>query len=270
MRHARILVLFVALVVVASFALVQPAVSGAELSGSITLAGSTSVQPLADELAAAFMAKNRKVKVNVQGGGSGAGIKGALEGTCDIGMSSRELKPEETGLFETIVARDGIAVVVHRSNPVSDLSLEQIQGIYAGRITNWSQVGGKNQSILVVTREEGSGTRGAFEEIVMGKAKIVATANVQPATGAVRVTVAGAPQAIGYVSLGALTSEVKAVRVGGVEANAESIIQGRYRIQRPFLFLTRGKPEGLAKAFIDFCLSPEGQEIVAMDYIRVR
>ncbi|CCO07035.1 phosphate ABC transporter substrate-binding protein [Desulforamulus hydrothermalis] len=235
------------------------------LSGSITIAGSTSVQPVSEELAKAFMAKNPGVTVNVQGGGSSAGVKAANEGAAQIGASSRELKEEEKGLglTETKIALDGIAVVVNSKNQVSELTMEQVKGIFSGKITNWKEVGGKDAPINVVNREEGSGTRGAFEELVLGKdAKFTEKALTQPSTGAVRTTVAGDENAIGYVSLGSLNQEVKGIKVDGAEPTIDNVKNGSFKISRPFLYLTKGEMNEVTKAYIDFVMSEEGQKIV--------
>lgn len=241
-----------------------------ELAGTIQIAGSTSVQPLSDELAAAFEAKNPGVKVNVAGGGSGAGIKAVQEGTADIGASSRELKPEEkTGLVETRIATDGIAVIVNPANSVADLSLDEVREIFAGKIKNWQEVGGKNAPITVIVREEGSGTWGAFTELVMKETPFTTQAVVQNSTGAVRTAVAGDPNATGFISLGTVSEEVKPLKIDGVEATPENVKAGTYKISRPFLYLTKGEPQGVVKAYIDFVLSPAGQEIVGKDYVPV-
>jgi phosphate transport system substrate-binding protein len=246
------------------------AASPARVTGQAVVAGSTSVQPLAEELADAFMSKNPGARVQVQGGGSSAGIAAALSGAAQIGMSSRELKPTETGLTAVEIAKDGIAFVVHPSNTqVANLTNEQIRKIFAGEITNWKEVGGKNEKILVVTREAGSGTRGAFEELVMGKSKITTDAIVQGSTGAVMTTVAQAKNGIGYISMGSLDKTVKAIKVDGVAATEENVVKKQYKVSRPFLFLTKGQPTGVAKAFIDFILSKDGQKIVGRDYIPV-
>jgi phosphate transport system substrate-binding protein len=246
--------------------------SFAALKGSINIAGSTSVQPLAEELAQAFMAKNKAVKIFVQGGGSSAGVKSALNGTADIGNCSRELKPEEVGLHETVIAKDGIALVVNKSNSVTNLTLAQLQKIYTGEYTNWNKVGGPNEKIVVVNREAGSGTRGAFEEIVLGK-KLTNTSNclVQASTGAVQQTVAVTKEAIGYISLGSLDPKaVKALKINNISCTDAHILAGKYKVQRPFLMLTKTAPTGVTKAFIDWILSPEGQKIVAKEYIPVK
>jgi phosphate transport system substrate-binding protein len=246
---------------------------------NITVNGSTSVQPLAEELAKAYKAKNPNVTIDVQGGGSGVGIKSANDGVVDIGMSSRELKSEEKGLKEYKIAIDGIAVIVNPANTVTNLTLEQIQKIYTGEITDWSQIGGKAGKITVVTREEGSGTRGAFIELTKVEAtendkkvdKTTATAITQGSTGAVMTTVASDPNAIGYASFGAAAENtgVAMISVNGVPTSAESIYAGSYKISRPFMMLTKEEPAGAVKEFIDFMLSAEGQDVVGKHYLKV-
>jgi len=242
-----------------------------ELSGSIQVVGSTSVQPLSEELATAFMAKYPDVTVNVAGGGSGAGIKAAQEGSADIGSSSRELKEEEKGtVVETVIAYDGIAVIVHSSNSVSEITMDDIKKVFTGEITNWSELGGSDAPITIYTREEGSGTRGAFTEIALGEDNnITPNAIIQNSNGALRTAVAGDPNGIGYLSFGYLNEEVKDLKVDGVEPLAENVKNGSYSISRPFLYLTKEEPTGLVKAYMDFVLGPEGQEIVAKDYITI-
>ena len=231
----------------------------------LVVAGSTSVQPFADHWAEVYMKENRGRVVNVQGGGSSAGIQAAREGAADIGMSSRELKPEERDLLEVVVAWDGLAIIVHPGNRIEELSLEQVQRVFAGNITNWSALGGSNHLITVVTREEGSGTRGAFQELVMKKNRISRGAIVQDSNGTVREIVANDPQSIGYISLGLVSQKVKAVRFDGVEASFENIEQKKYRLIRPFLFVTKGPPNAAAQQFVNFVLSRPTQEMIRHD-----
>jgi len=235
-------------------------------SNTITEAGSTTVQPLAEKLASAFKAKNPDVNIVIQGGGSGVGIKSVNDGTVDIGASSRELTASDPPLVKHLLARDGIAIIVPLSNPVSGLTIEQVRVIFAGNITNWSQVGGPDKGIDVVAREEGSGTRTAFEEMVMGKnALIKADAILQPSNGAVKTAVSSDPQAIGFISFGYIDSSVKALAINGVAATEPNAKNGSYPIVRPLYFLTKTQPTGLVKDFIDFCLGSEGQSIVAKE-----
>ena len=205
----------------------------------IVIAGSTSIQPFADEWAELFMEKNPKVTINVQGGGSSGGIMAVKEGTAQIGMSSRELKDDEKDLIEITVAYDGLAIIVHPANPIDNLSLEQVRSIFAGQITNWKVLNGNDKAITVVVREEGSGTRGAFQEMVMGSRRI--------------------SNSIGFISLGLVDHRVKAIALDGLQPSEEAIIQGHYHLRRPFLFLVREAPRGLIKEFIDFVLSADIQ-----------
>ncbi len=229
----------------------------------IVVAGSTSVQPFADRWAEVFMAKHPGLVVNVQGGGSSAGIQAAKSGAADIGTSSRELKPDEMDLNQIVVARDGLAVIVHPSLPLGDLSLLEVKSIFDGEIRNWRVLLGLGRPVDVVTREEGSGTRGAFQEMVMGKTtRITNLAIVEDSNGTVREIVASDPDSIGYISLGLVTPRVKAIQLEGVAASEANILKGSYKLVRPFLFLTKGQPSGPVKQFIDFVLSAEGQELV--------
>lgn len=224
---------------------------------TVTLAGSTSVQPFAELLAEVFMSRHPEISVNVQGGGSSAGIEAALTGAADIGMSSRHLQPaEEARVRPVLIARDAVAVVVHPSNPVAELTREQVRDIFAGRIRNWSQVGGPARPIHVILREEGSGTRASFEEMIMEDAEPDPRALVQDSNGAVRETVAHDPGAIGYISLGLVDERVKAVAIDGMTPSVQAVLEGRYRLVRPFLFVLRGEPRPPARLFLDFVLGP--------------
>lgn len=231
-------------------------------SNTITEAGSTTVQPLAEKLAAAFMATNSDVNITIQGGGSAVGIKSVNAGTVDIGAASRELTASDPNLVKHLLARDGIAIIVPSSNPVAGLTKDQIIAIFAGNITNWSQVGGPNKAIDVVAREEGSGTRTAFQDLVMGKALVKANAILQPSNGAVKTAVSNDPQAIGFISFGYIDNSVKALAINGVAATEPNAKNGTYPIVRPLYFLTKTQPTGLVKDFIDFCTGTGGQKIV--------
>lgn len=242
--------------------------SGSAASGSVVIAGSTSVQPLSEAMSEVYMEENPDVTVEVQGGGSGQGIKSIEDGIADIGSLSREVGEDEKGSIseEYVIAKDGVAVIVNADVNVDDLSLEQIKGIYTGEITNWSEVGGDNAEITVVSREEGSGTRGAFTEItgvtVDDVDNTTKDALVQPSTGAVKETVSTTPNSIGYVSLGSLDDSVKVLTVEGVEATSENVVSGDYKIQRPFVYVVGSEVSETAQAFIDFAMSDEGQKIV--------
>jgi len=232
---------------------------------ALTLAGSTSVQPFADKWAEVFMAEHPGTAVDVQGGGSSAGIQATKSGACDIGLSSRELKPDEKDLLEFVVARDGLAIIVHPSNPVRGLKAAELRQIFSGDLLSWKPLGGPDRPITVVTREEGSGTRGAFQEMVMGKTRIYSGAITEDSNGTVREIVAHDPAAVGFISLGLVNAQVRALALDGVPATDADILAGRYRLVRPFLFLRRAEPAGLAKEFIDFVLSVEGQALVAKE-----
>jgi phosphate transport system substrate-binding protein len=239
-----------------------PSCRGAGSQRDLTVAGSTSIQPFADKWAEIFMEKHPGIGVNVQGGGSSAGIQACLSGACQIGTSSRELKPQEKVLHEIVVARDGLAIVVHPSNPVRGATLAQIKQIFEGDLRNWRLLGGPDRDITVVTREEGSGTRGAFQELVMGKTRIFKGAITEDSNGTVREIVANDPYSIGFISLGLVNDEVRALSLDGVEASEANILNHGYKLVRPFLFLTREEPSGVAKEFIDFVLSAEGQDLI--------
>jgi phosphate transport system substrate-binding protein len=241
------------------------AVQSTQLTGTITEAGSTTVQPLAEKFAAAFSKLYPKVTVTIQGGGTGVGIKSANDGTVDIGAMSRELSAADPPLVKYLLAKDGIAMAVNANNKVVNLSKQQIVDIYTGKVKNWSQVGGDNKEIHVVAREEGSGTRAAFQELVMGKETIIPTAILQASNGAIRTTVAGDLQAIGFVSFGYIDKAIKALSINDVAATEANALNGTYPIVRPLYFVTKTPATGLVKEFIDFCISVQGQQIVAAE-----
>jgi phosphate transport system substrate-binding protein len=226
----------------------------------IIIAGSTSVQPFMEKISEHFSALYPNTKVTIQGGGSSAGIQATFSKTCDIGMSSRNLKPEEKKLREFLIALDGIAVIVNRRNPITNLTLEQVRKIFTGEISNWRVLGGPDKKIYPVTREEGSGTRGAFEDMVMNKHAISDACLVQDSNGAVREIVANSPDAIGYISAGLVDERIRAVALDSVLPTYESIAAGRYKIVRPFLLLTYKDPSGPLRDFINYVLSIDGQE----------
>lgn len=233
-------------------------------SGSATIvAGSTSVQPYAEILAEEYMLLNPGVEIDIQGGGSSAGITAAETHSADIGMSSRALKEEEMNLSYVEIAKDGLALIVNPENPIQNLTIDQVCDIYSAAITDWSQVGGSKAKINLIAREEGSGTRSAFTELVMGNSEITPKAIVQDSNGAVRQLVADDPNAIGFISLGLVNDKVKALDLDGIKASRENIVNSSYTLSRPFLFVTNGEPTGLAKKFIDFTLSLEGQKLLS-------
>ncbi|MCX8045233.1 MAG: phosphate ABC transporter substrate-binding protein [Desulfobacterota bacterium] len=228
----------------------------------VTIAGSTSVMPFTEKLAEHFMIEHPNFIINVQSGGSTAGIQACLNRTVDIGMSSRELKHEEKSLTEIIICYDGIAVIVNPENPIRALSLQQIRDIFAGVLTNWKALGWIDRRIDAVTREEGSGTRSAFEELVMHGAAIDDGIMVQDSNGSVKEVVATDPYAIGYVSLGMVDTRVVALHVDYVRPSVETILARQYKIVRPFLYLINGTPSGPAQQFITYVLSKDGQKIL--------
>jgi phosphate transport system substrate-binding protein len=244
---------------------------GQQLSGSVSVGGSTTVQPLAQALADAFQKKYPDVGVTVAGGGTAAGIKGANEGTFDIGAASRDLKSGEPALITHLLAKDGIGIITSPGNSVTGLTKAQVVGIFKGTITNWKDVGGPNHSIDVFVRESGSGTRTAFQELVMGSENITSSALQQTSSGAIKQAVHGDSYAIGFESLAYVDSSIKALAIDGIAATQENAKDGTYPIVRPLYFLTKEQPTGLVKDFIDFCLSAEGQQIVEDNgYIAVK
>lgn len=239
----------------------------ADLSGTISLAGSTSMEKLANAVAESFMEKYPNVTVTAEFTGSSAGIESLLAGSVDIGDASRALKDseKEAGAVENIVAIDGIAVVTDTENSVADLTKDQLISIYTGQTTNWSELGGDDEAIVVIGREAGSGTRGAFEEL-LDIADQCVYANELDSTGAVMAKVASTPGAIGYVSLDVVDDTVKAFSLEGVEATAENIKAGNYFLSRPFVMATKGEvseQNDLVKALFDYLSSDEGKAVIS-------
>ena len=231
-------------------------------NAGVIVAGSTSVQPYAEVLAEEFMILHPDIVIDIQGGGSSAGILAAKTGTSNLGMSSRVLKDEETSLWHVEIARDGLAVIINPDNPIVNLTLEQVSDIYSAKITKWSELGGPDEKIHIITREDGSGTRDAFTNLVMGESSITPKAIVQDSNGAVRQLVKDDPNAIGYISLGLVDDTVKALELDGVAATRENVLNGTYNLSRPFLFIAQEEPTGQTKEFMDYVLSPEGQQLL--------
>ena len=230
---------------------------------AVIIAGSTSVQPYAEVLAEEFMILYPKKALDIQGGGSSAGITAVETGTADIGMSSRALKDTEQHLWSIEIAKDGLAMIINPGNPIHNLSNTQIQGIYTADIKNWNELGGPNEKIHLIAREEGSGTRSAFEELIMDGRRITPKAIIQDSNGAVRQLVSGDIYAIGFLSLGLVDDTVKALALDGIAATRENIINGSYKLFRPFLFVSKTEPRDDAMEYIDFILSPEGQKLLS-------
>ena len=238
----------------------------AELSGTVATDGSTSMEKVIGALGEAFMEQNKGVTFTYNPTGSGSGITAVGEGLCDIGLSSRALKDDEkaSGLKETVLALDGIAVIVNPANPVSDLDVETIAKIYTGEITNWKEVGGNDAEIVLIGREAGSGTRDGFESITDTKDSCKYRQELT-STGDVITTVSTNPDAIGYASLAALKDNVKALTVGGIAPTEDTVKDGSYVIQRPFVLVTKDGAElsTAAQAFFDYATSADAADLIA-------
>ncbi len=235
-----------------------------ELSGTVVTNGSTSMESVMGSLIEAFQSKEPGVQVQYTGSGSGAGITSAQDGTADIGLASRDLKEDETGVKQITVAKDGIAIIVNPANNVEDLSVEQIAKMFTGEITNWSEVGGTDGAIVPIGREAGSGTRDGFETIT-GTTDNCKYQNELTSTGEVIANVASNPNAIGYASLSAVDNTVKAITVGGVAPTEETVLDGTYAIQRNFNFILSDSTElsDAAQAFVDFATSADASDLIA-------
>ncbi|WP_294511475.1 phosphate ABC transporter substrate-binding protein [uncultured Intestinimonas sp.] len=235
-----------------------------KLSGTVVTNGSTSMESVMGSLIEAFKEVQPDVQVQYTGSGSGAGITSAQDGTADIGLASRDLKDDETGVKQITVAKDGIAIIVNPENPVADLSIEQIAQIFTGEITNWSDLGGSDGQIVPIGREAGSGTRDGFESIT-GTEDACVYQNELTSTGEVIANVASNPNAIGYASLSAVDDTVKALTVGGVAPSEETVLDGTYAIQRNFNFILSDSTElsDAAQAFVDWATSTEASDLIA-------
>jgi len=240
--------------------------SGGDNSSAFIIAGSTSVQPYVEILVEEYVLLYPDMMIDVQGGGSSAGIQAVESNTAQIGMSSRNLRESEQYLWTIEITKDGLAIIVNPDNPIKSLTLDEIRGIYSAEYTNWSQLGGADARIHIITREEGSGTRSAFEELVMGDVRITPRAIVQDSNGSVRQLVSDDPFSIGFISLGLVeigAKPVQALRINGVAATRNNVLSGDYLLFRSFLFVAAEKPSGNVMHFIDFIRSPVGQKIMS-------
>lgn len=256
---------FISILLVAIMAVSALTGCSGSKGGTVSTDGSTSMEKVIGALGESFENDNSGVTFTYNPTGSGSGIKAVLEGRCEIGLSSRNLKDEEKadGLTETVLAYDGIAMIVHPENPVSDLTLEQIAAIYTGEITNWNEVGGNDGEIVLIGREAGSRTRDGFESIT-GTEDACKYRQELTSTGDVITTVAGNPNAIGYASLASIKNSVKAISVGGVAPSEATIKDGSYAVQRPFVLVTKTDAElsETAKKFFDYITSADANEII--------
>ena len=239
---------------------------GGKGTESIIVAGSTAFQPFCEKLAEAYMAEHPEAQISVQGGGSSVGIQSALSGAAQIGMADMvELPPEAKPLHGTVVARDGVAIIVNPANAVSALSSDQVRGIFSGQIRNWKDVGGADAAITVISREDGSGTRKSFDALMLRPAKLAKDALIQDSNGTIREAVAGNPKSISYLTISLVNEKIKALKLDGVDPTNQNVIDGKYKIARPVYFLTKGEPAGLAKELTDFVLSERGQKMISED-----
>lgn len=244
--------------------------AGLSAAGTVTVNGSTTVLPAMQQVSEAFMAAHKDVVVTISGTGSGNGIKALRDKMTDIAMSSRDMKAKETKDFDehgmhavrTTVAYDAIIPVINPKNAVADLTKEQLRDLFAGKIRNWKEVGGADQPVVVVGRDSSSGTFESWQELVMGKTRVSARALLQSSSGGVVQAVASNPNAIGYIGIGYMDAQTKALKVNGVEATMENAKAKTWPISRDLYLFTVGEPKGDAKALIDFMVSAEGQALV--------
>jgi phosphate transport system substrate-binding protein len=236
----------------------------------LTTSGSTTVLPIAQAEAEAFMKVNKEADITVSGGGSGVGIAALIDSSTDVANASRSIKSKEIVLAKqkgvnpvgTIIANDGIAIVVNNGNKATSLTLSQLKSIYSGEITKWSQVGGSDDTIVVISRDSASGTFEVFNELVLKGAKLRTDSLMQASNKEIAETVAKTPGAIGYVGLGYLSADLKALSIDGVIPSEATVLNGTYKLARPLYMYTNGEPSATAKSFIDFILSAQGQQIV--------
>lgn len=244
-----------------------------ERGDTVDVIGSTSVMPFAEMLAEQYAEVEKTVTVDVQGGGSTVGVSATLNGYADLGMCSRSLKKEEAdlGLAPITIALDGLAIVVHPSNPVSELTKEQVRKMFAGELSDWSAVGGKPGPVRLIVREESSGTREAFGNLIMGKSRVSRKALNQDSNGAIKELVKADAAAIGFMSLGLVTEELKALRIDGAEPTKENVMNKRYPLVRPFLFIHKGELSVNSKKFVEYVLSAAGQDTMEKEgLVRVK
>lgn len=234
---------------------------------TITLAGSTAFLPYAERLAEVYSEKHPEIRINVQGGGSSVGIQAAMQGTVDIGMADLVELPDyaKTVLKSIVVARDGIAIIVHPSNKIFNLTSLQVMNIFSGKIQYWNEIGGAKKKINIISREDGSGTRKSFQVLIMHNKELPGDAMIQNSNGTIREAVATDPDSIGYISIGSLDERVKTVFLDGVTPNKKNMLAGKYKLKRPIFFLLKGKPKPITKRFINFVLSNEAQQIISTE-----
>jgi phosphate transport system substrate-binding protein len=245
-------------------------VSSTVFSGELVIKGSTTVLPIAQKAAEAYMAENPDVKISLSGGGSGNGIKAIIDGTADIGNASRFIKQKEVGLAVSKdvypvpfrVALDAIVPVVNGKNSVNNLTMTQLKDIYLGKIKDWKEIGGTPGKIVVISRDSSSGTFGVWKELVMKDERVIPSALAVPSNGGIVQAVTTTPGAIGYVGLGYLTGEIKAIKVDGVEGSEQNTLNGSFPISRGLFMFTKGWPQGETMDFISFLLSRKGQDLV--------
>ena len=257
------------LLTILSMAFISSMVFAAEKS--IVMTGSTTVLPLAQATAEIFMDQNEDIDISVQGGGSGVGVAAVIDNTCDIANSSRPMKDKEkdnakengVNAVEHIVAMDGIAIAIHPSNPIEALTKAQVKDIYTGKVSNWKEVGGKDQKIVAISRDSASGTYEAFHVLALNKDKFRADAIRQTSNNSVAQVVGNTPGGIGYIGLGYITPKVKVVTVEGVVPSNETVNSKEYAYSRPLYMYTNGEPTGIVKEYLDFVKSKEGQKVVA-------